>query len=425
MSPTEKSITKTQLFCLIVIVGLASSVLTLPSVLAAEAGRDLWAAVIISFAAYSAVFFAVVQVYRLNPDTDIYTVLKKSIGTAGAKIIFAVLAVFFGYKTLTLFRETEEFCLNKLFQSLPWHFYAVILTALIAFIAARGLKSLARCGELSLVFITASLLVCLGAAAGQADAGRLLPVLENGFAPAFKGFYKTAAWYGDSLLLLMVMGRVKVDKKVPAMMYAGYGITALVLTGFMLAYYALYGSISGFQGHGQAFANITNFSRDSSMGLVSSIFNQFWLLACFIKAAALFWALNEAVRGVLGVRQITNYNVQITNSGAAARAVKCQGDGVSDTRCQLLRPRDTEQVKGEKLVTRSVNYSVPVTVILAVIIYILDVFVFKAADAAFYMSAAYVNYAAMGIYAGLPAIALICAAVYRKNGKGQTGKRQS
>jgi len=55
----------------------------------------------------------------------------------------------------------------------------------------------------------------------------------------------------------------------------------------------------------------------------------------------------------------------------------------------------------------------------------LDVFVFKAADAAFYMSAAYVNYAAMGIYAGLPAIALICAAVYRKNGKGQTGKRQS
>ena len=50
--------------------------------------------------------------------------------------------------------------------------------------------------------------------------------------------------------------------------------------------------------------------------------------------------------------QITNYNVQITNqmgngkgqmgnSGAAARA-ECQGDGVSDTRCQLLRPPDRE-----------------------------------------------------------------------------------
>ena len=87
---------------------------------------------------------------------------------------------------------------------------------------------------------------------------------------------------------------------------------------------------------------------------------------------ALFVQTLRTMKALLKANQITNYNVQITNqmgngkgqmgnAGAAARAVKCHGDGVSDTRYQLLRPRDTEQVKGKNLLFPAALNSVPVT----------------------------------------------------------------
>lgn len=361
MEGSEKQITKTQLFCLIIITGLASAVLALPSVLAAEAGRDLWLSALTGFAVYAVIFFIIVRIYKLNPDAGLYTVIQKNLGSLGAKIIYGLLALFFGFKTLMLFCETEEFCAARLYDGLPWYFYAAVLGALAVFMAVKGLKTIARCNELSLVFVIAALLVCISAAAGQMEPARLFPVLEKGFAPVFRSFYKTAAWYGDFLIILMAMGKIKPDKKLPRVLYAAYGAAAVIAAAFCFVYYALYGKLSGFQGHGEALPNIINFSKDSSMGLISAAFNQIWLLACFLKLTAMFWAANEALGKAAGLKKPV--------------------------------------------------YTAPP---LAAVLYILNIFVFKNIDAVIYAALKYASYFTAGVCFILPPVILICAARYKK-----------
>ena len=361
MIKTEKQINKTQLFCLIIIVGLTSAVLALPPFLAAEAGRDLWLCMLLSFAVYFAVFFLIVRIYKLNPDADLYTIVKNSLGSVGAKIIYSLFFLYFAWKALMLFAETGEFCTNRLYNALPWYFYALILGGFAVFMAARGLKATARLGELSLVFILAALLVCVGAAAGRMEPRRLFPIMENGFAPVFRGFYKSAVWFGDFLVLFMMLGKIKRDSKLPRTLYAGWGVTAFLAGAFGAAYYALFGSLSGFRGRGAAFANILNFSGESSLGLIGGAFNQIWLLACFVKLAVLFWAANEALMKICG--------------------------------CQ--KPLYT---------------ALP----LAAALYILNVFAINNIDTAVNISVRYVNYLAAAVYTIAPVLILVCSVRYKR-----------
>lgn len=369
MKETEKQITSMQLFCLIIIVGLVSSVLTLPQVLAAEAGRDMWLSALLGFAAFFAVFFAVVRICKLNPGADLYTAAKESLGAVGAKIIYALLALFFAFKTLMLFCETESFCSARLYGSLPWYLYALVFGGVAVFMAVRGLKTIARCGELFIAFIIAALLVCTISAAGQMEPARVLPVAENGFAPVFKGFYKTAAWYGDFLIVLMAVGKIKPGKGLSKALFGAYGAVAFAAAAFVFAYYAMYGGLISFHGRGGAFADIINFSKDSSTGLITSVFNQIWILGCFLKLAVMFWAANEALMKTTGI--------------------------------------------SKPVITAP---------ILSAALYLLNIFVFRDAGRIVYIAAEYAGYFTAGLCLIVPAVLLICAARYKeRHGKGGKG----
>ena len=361
MKGSEKQINKSQLFCMIIIVGLTSAVLALPQVLAAEAGRDLWVSMLLGFAVCFLPLVLIVQIYKLNPDAGLYEIIKNSLGHIGAKIIYALFFLYFGWKTLMLFGETKSFCLNRLYDTLPWYFYALIFGGFAAFMAARGLKASARLGELSLFFLLAALVICVCTAAGGLDPKRLLPVMENGFASVFKGFYKTAVWFGDFLVLFMMLGKIKPDGKLPRALYAGWGATAFLAVAFAAVYRSLYGGLSEIQGRGAAFASIADFSGGGGRGPVSGLLNQIWLLACFVKLAVLFWAANEALMKICG--------------------------------CQ--KPLYT---------------ALP----LAAALYVLSVFAIDKIGGGVYIAVRYGNYLAAAVYTIAPVIILICAVIYKR-----------
>lgn len=368
MKPKEKEVTKNQLVFIVFILGVASQSLVLPSVMAEDAGRDAWIAMLISLVIYIGLFMLVMLIYKLNPDKDLYTVLKGTIGAVGAKIIYALYALLFLYKILLLSNETAGFCSTRLYMSLPWNIYLIPLYLLMGYITIKGLKALARNCEISIAIIALAIIFIIIYSSMHFKAERLLPLMEKGAVPVIKTVGKTTIWFGDFFVIFMMFGKIKHEKGLPkalTLSNAAAGILILLLT---VSYFGNYGEIAGLSAHGQVITNMSLTGETNGAGIINSFVTIFWLLAVLLKFGIFFWAANEALQKVFGAKN---------------------------------------------------SYFTVIPLLIAA--YALDTRVFINDILTKYAALMYVNYLAAAAHFVLPVIILICALVYRKKRKKEKG----
>jgi hypothetical protein len=322
MTTNTKQLNRRQFVCLILLLGTASKIIALPTVLADAAGKDAWISALLDTALFCVPLALILIAYALARGKSLDAVFGGATGAWIVKIIYAALFLAFVAHTAMQCKENRAFLDTALYTGAPWALYSVPLILLLSFAAYKGLNGLGRFAEL-LVPLALAALVCTAAAAfSNYRFYRVLPVLERGFRPVWRGAADGMFWYAEELCLLLFLGEVdgagiagsgrRLSRRAGAgkqtqsellnsrkgfarAAFVAYVAAGLIVTGFMAAFIMLFGNIAGSHDFGQALSGFADLAFTSGAGKLGGLFSAVWLAAALLKMAVTFFCAHECL----------------------------------------------------------------------------------------------------------------------------------
>lgn len=227
MDRTRFEITSKQLIFIIVGAQVATAMLSLPRVVAAEAGHHAWLAVIIgAILPLASIFFTVALLNRFR-DADFANVshrlFGKFLGTL-LILVFVGYVITFQSVVIRIFAEvTSVFML----PTTPIWVVSLACTLSVVYAVSKGGKVIGRLNEFLFYILIVDLLI-IAVPVTQGTYLNLLPVGEIDIGGLVRGSLKTTYAYGGVEVLLITYAMVQHRGEILKAALIGQGITVLI-----------------------------------------------------------------------------------------------------------------------------------------------------------------------------------------------------
>lgn len=239
-----KELTTRQSCLTIFIVTCATKLLVLPSLLISKTGNAVWLAILMMML-IDMVFFAIVfAIIKAFPNMTMQKFFENGCGKVISKILFFILGLLFAMKVAMLLRECFEFYTETAYVDLNWFKFLFPVALMLGYAATKSLNAMGRSLEIYIYFIVMAIAMAFLFSIGSIDIFSFLPLVKNGMKSVVSSCIDYAFWFGDFMLLLMLMGKIKIEKKFIGKVTISY-ISAMVIV-LLLAFthYALFGAIA-------------------------------------------------------------------------------------------------------------------------------------------------------------------------------------
>lgn len=276
---------------------LATAILLVPAITAHIAERDLWLSPIWASATG---FLTVYVVYRLNqlyPEKTFIEYCGEIVGKLAGKAIGWVYLAFFLHITGIIIREYGEFMVGTFLNRTPISLVMGTMVLVCAFNVRGGLEVMGRSAQI-FVPIVIVLFVCIVILLiPELEPGYMLPVLEHGLWPSFKGSLVLHGWFSEFMLIAFLLPYVTDRKK--GRSWALMSVMAIMLTMVItnLASYFLFGESTSKIVYpvmvAARFVSIADFFEH-----MEALVMMIWVGGTFVKISVFFYAI------VLGAAQL-------------------------------------------------------------------------------------------------------------------------
>lgn len=296
-------LTKRQALFLIVICLMANKVQRLPSLISSSVGRHGWL-VFLLMGIVDVIFLLLVLLFNKKTGSDTtYQTCQRTGGKWFAKVIYVLLGVYFLAKALLPYEAVHDIFANILFDYLSWESYSLVLALTIFFIANRRLRNIGRLGEIFFYIIAISFIVLLVLGAATTNYHRILPVKDINVPEFIDTCLEYSLWFGDFLIIYAFVGRIKQDDG-----YLGwplilvYGICVLVLSFTYIVFYGLYEHLSPNQN--SLISAISQFSLlNLEIGRIDWFFVLFFQIATVVSCGVYLHLASDSFRQVFGLKE--------------------------------------------------------------------------------------------------------------------------
>lgn len=344
-------LTKKQAIFIILICLTANKVQRLPSLISSNIGRHGWLAFLVMGALDILFLILTLKFNSKAKNKTTYQICEEAGGKLYAKLVFILLTLYFLAKSLLPYEAVHDLFANILFDQLSWEIYGIILALSVFFISSRGLKNLGRLGELYFYIIAVSFLILLILGSSTTNYYHVLPICEIDISSFINTCIQYALWFGDFIIIYIFVGKIKYDEKPlgwPCIL--AYSIVVVLISFAYVVYYGLYENLSINQN--SLISSISQFSL-----LALDIGRIDWFLVLFFQISAVISSSVYVFAAAYSVQKIIGY-------------------------------------KDNKLTC----------FILAAVIYLLDIFVFKSVQAGASVIASLSKYFALFMTIGFPLI---------------------
>lgn len=157
-------------------------------------------------------------VYRLGQRFPAKTVIEYSpllLGKVLGKGLGLLYILFFLMTNILVIREFSVFLTVTLLPETPGYVLNISVVLLAAYIVSKGIEVIARMAQFVLPLFLASLSMLLLLSVPEMAPRRLLPLLEGGFLPVVKASLVPSAWYGEIVVLLLLLPHLNKPRELP------------------------------------------------------------------------------------------------------------------------------------------------------------------------------------------------------------------
>ncbi|MDQ0201532.1 GerAB/ArcD/ProY family transporter [Neobacillus ginsengisoli] len=263
-----------------------------------QSRQDGWIAGIVGSILSLIGIFALSKLSQRFPGLTLIEILFQHYSWIG-KIIGIVYLIYFYIMAVLgvrLFGEAYKLIMS---ETPLWAFVTVILL-LTAFIVYLGLETLARLNQIMLpVLVIIALTVVLLTFGNDKDYGNLLPILGNGVVPVAKGSLSVMGWFGEFVVLGMVLPYVKQPEK---LMKTGFYVAAITLLFFMgpiTGPVALFGPAEAANMAFPTFSEVRYIKAGEVLNRFDSVAILFWTVGLMIRISLFFYGASLGTAQIL------------------------------------------------------------------------------------------------------------------------------
>ncbi len=282
----EKTLSVRQVTVFVFITAVAVKMFMLPSLLAAELGRNAYWAMLLYLAIDFSVLTLVVVAIR-RAQCGFYELLEKTIGRILSRVVLGVSVLFLLFKLALMLGEVRIFFSERVFEDFGWSLYILPLLALMSFAAGKSLRILGRTAELVVPFILLSMALLFVLTAGKVDYSNLLPLFRDGGGDPIR----YSLWLGDYSVLVLLVGKVDKGKAPAARWLIGGAIGSLCVEAFTIMICAAYGNLTHLLELGHNLGAMAQHSGTQNFGRLDLLVFTVWVATIVIKLLLYMYAV--------------------------------------------------------------------------------------------------------------------------------------
>lgn len=213
-----------------------------PSLLAGAAKDDVLIPAVLQFLTQSLVLLGVLYASSKS-EKPLLTRLQKVLGKWSI-VVYAFFALFYLFVAILPLLDLEKFVYAAFFDTAPTTFSFAFFFFLLAFVCAKGLKSIGRCADLCLFLFLLPFLALIGMSFFEADLSRLLPFFGTSFKGSALGFLKGTPHFCDAILLLPLIANRKYKEGDGVKIMSGYWAGCIMCLLFFAVFFGVFSSLA-------------------------------------------------------------------------------------------------------------------------------------------------------------------------------------
>lgn len=189
---------------------LTSKLVTMPSIVYSAAAGDAIFSILLNFLVELLLIFLITLIIIRNPHTSLFELLKQKLTIVGAVIVYIILALYMIARITLCYQELYSFFLNQLYDDFSPLLFAIPTFFVTGYVAYKGIRSLGRSLEIMFWFILVGTIISILSNIDYLQFDQNLPYFANGIMPVLEGSGRSAFYFGNSLCLLFLVGKVEI-----------------------------------------------------------------------------------------------------------------------------------------------------------------------------------------------------------------------
>lgn len=280
---------------------ISLKLLTLPSFLYLKSGNMGWLVALVLMIIDALYVFILIGLMKKSDCRNINEFMQKTLGKFLTKILLVVLLIKFALVVANIAKGLEFFVVENFYNNFSWILFILPLVALSGFMIYKGIRNIARVYEM---FVWAIIVGCIYIAVKSipgVDPFVYLPMFKNGVTPLLDASYNYISWFGSSVFLIMLFGKVDFSDEKKSKMII-YIIIAILLIQFMyFVFYGLFDTTS--PTHTFAVSDISQFSSGrSSIDELSWLVVSLWVIAQVLQIALYGYCLMLCLQYLFNIK---------------------------------------------------------------------------------------------------------------------------
>ncbi len=227
-----------QIYFFLACIAPVGKLVVLPARLAGYCGNDLWLPALFQFAVQAGAVFCVLLLAKRGKS--LYALLSDGLGRVCGTALTLLLGVFLLYAGFLPLLEQKLFVQGVFYDTLPSVLSFAPFFLFAAYLCGKPLASYGRVFDLLAPIAAVSFAGILLLSVGNADYAAVLPVGASGLRGLAKGGAFSFAWFFDSALLLMMLGKFDYRKGMAwkgALCYLAGGVAVVF---FLVTFYGIF-----------------------------------------------------------------------------------------------------------------------------------------------------------------------------------------
>jgi len=207
---------------------IATSIISVPSIVAKYAKNDLWISPIFASIIGFVTIYIAYELHKLYPKQTVIQFSEQILGRFAGKIISFIILSFYLLATGHIIRGYSELIVSSFLIKTPISVIMTTMVLLCGFAVQGGIEVLGRLAQLFLPLFVLPILIFTFLLVPDYDVKNIFPILSEGIMPPIKGSIIPAGWYSEFFLIIFLLPFLSDVKK--ARKYGMLSVLAVMVT---------------------------------------------------------------------------------------------------------------------------------------------------------------------------------------------------
>jgi spore germination protein KB len=301
----KAKISAKQLFVLVVLFEMGSAILVGFPI---NLKQDAWIAILLGIAGGVLLFLVYYRLFLFYPELPMTSYVQKIAGKWIGWILGFFYIIYFAYLAARVLRDFGELLTTTIYTQTPLFFLMTLLMLAITYAIHKGFEVIARVGELyfGVVYLMAIIGFFLIIFSGLIHLENLKPLLENGWKPIVKSFFKDTLTFpfGEMVVFTMLFPYLDQPEKVKTVCISGMILSGINFTIACVINIATLGIDLFVRSPYPLLSTVSKIELANFIERLDVLFMLYLMIAGFIKVAIFFYA---AVIGTTDIFQFKDH----------------------------------------------------------------------------------------------------------------------